>query len=94
MRFEETQLWEIVIPGHIAYTVWYEKIKHLITGHMVFNDSIKGYWKTTPEDSRVFRIACDEQIIKWICEITAEDFNEDCILCYRISNHCLLGYKE
>lgn len=93
MNFEETQLWEIVIPGHIAYSVWYEKIKHLVSGYMILHSDMKGYWKSVQENSRVFRIACTEESIKLICEITAEEFDEECVMCYRVSNYCLMGYK-
>ena len=94
MTFEEMELWEIVIPGNIAYRDWYEKIQHLISGYMLYQAAINGYWKSIEETSRVFRIACDETTIKWICEITAKEFDQDCVMCYRISNHCLLGHKE
>lgn len=96
MRFEEVELWEIMLPSHIEYSVWYEHIQPLlIDGGLIFyNDNLKGYWKSVSEHSRVFRIAATEDSIKKICELTALRFKEECVMAYRVSNKCLMGYTD
>ena len=42
MRFEEVELWEIVLPHSIEYGIWYRLIHHLLIegSFLFFNDSL------------------------------------------------------
>jgi hypothetical protein len=95
MQFEETELWEIIIPSEDkgSLTTWYHVIKSQISG-ITFIKNAYGYWKDQQEENHIVQIACSEEVFKKVLEKTCEHYIQECVMGYKVSNKCIMGYKE
>jgi len=100
MRIEECELWELLIPIERSekpfretFTLFTDDLKGHISGHTVFQ-IVNGQWNSKDEESLVLRFACDRKKIEQIMSIALRIFKQECIMCYKISNLCMMGYEE
>lgn len=90
MRYEETEYWKVIIPATGTIDTWKAVIEGKVTG---FSEMLPEYGENT-EQKNVVVIACSEEVIKKILDATAKHFIQKCVVCYRISNKCIIGYNE
>jgi len=101
------QFWEILVPTmsndlkpfRLRYhRVWDEKVR-VITGGLSIVAPIKGQWVSNAgelfrERMIPVRIACTEEQIEQIADITAVYYNQKAIMYYQISNKVIIKNYE
>lgn len=99
MIYIETELWEILIPSQ-KKEEWENFFNIINTSGITFVDLLfNGLWKNNKNEiisgkHVLIRIACSEEKIKEIMKIVSELYNQEEVLCYKISNKCFIGEKE
>lgn len=91
-------VWEILVPTMMNdnpvrtkhHKEWDKKVKK-ITGGLTITPPTKGYWispdgETIRERMIPVRVMCTEEEINKISDITAQHYNQDAIMFYRISD--------
>ncbi len=103
MRELQTQLWEILVPvadndGHefdiSHHRAWDEQVRQL-TGGLTILRTAKGQWYDAAgnlftEKVIPVRIACDEEKVYQIAEITLSHYGQLAIMAYQISDRALI----
>ncbi len=101
------ELWEILVPTQSNegkpfrtrfHRVWDNKVR-AITGGLTIMAPVKGQWKSLTGElfvERVIpvRIACTEDQIREIVNITIKHYDQLAVMAYRISDKCLIIHKE
>lgn len=98
MIYIETELWEILIPPQ-CNKEWKTFLNTINTSGITFINLVNGLWENKKNeiissDHEIIRIACSEEKIKEIMKIVSELYNQEEVLCYKISNKCFIGEKE
>lgn len=102
-----SQLWEVLVPaadnGGNEFPVdhhqtWDESVRE-ITGGLTIMRSAKGQWEDSSgnlyaEKVIPVRVACDEEKIKNIMEMTLRHYGQLAVMAYRISEHALILEAE
>lgn len=86
MNFHVYKMWDLLIPHWDE--AWYKSLN--IDGIMILGKEY-GYWKNNAEYMTVVRIACTEERIKEIMALSADFFDEDVVLSYKVNDYCLMG---
>lgn len=97
-------LWEILVPtvrrvGGKPYTaryhrVWDARVRELAGGLTIMRPA-KGVWtsstgKVVAERMIPVRIACDEGTIRLVMDLTMEYYDQEAVMAYRVSDHCII----
>lgn len=95
MTYEETYLWELILPTERgSLDTWKAVVAGKITGFTIVSHELPGMWGINEEISMALRIACSEKVIKEILSITADHFIQECVMCHKVSNQAIMGYRE
>lgn len=104
-RIVNTQIWEILVPTQSNegkpfrtrfHRVWDEKVRNIAGGLTVLKPA-KGQWlnkgKLFEERMIPVRIACSEEQIHQIIDITMNYYKQLAVMAYRISEYTIIKEK-
>lgn len=100
-------LWEILVPAHTPkgkeidvahHAKWDEKIVN-IAGGLTILKPVKGAWKSEQsglikEDVIAVRIACTEQQISKIIDVTMDHYSQKAVMVYKVSDTVIIREKR
>lgn len=105
----EKSLWEILVPtvkpgvdGKFFTTryhrVWDDKVRAITSGLTVLTPA-KGQWVSPSGETFVermipVRIVATKEQIEQIISMTLEYYNQEAVLCYKLSNEVILRYRK
>lgn len=94
MLFEETELWEILLPGNKgSINTWYSVILNQVPG-VTFPITPTNDHTPNQEEYMLVTLACNGETFKKVLEKTADHYSIKSIIGHRVSNVCLIGYEE
>jgi len=108
MPSDKPSVWEILVPRKYNdgrpvrirhHRVWDSKVRAIAGGLTILVPTIKGEWVSP--DGKIFvdstipvRIACTQEQIEKIMDITAKHYDQEAVIAYEISTNVLVrDYK-
>jgi len=103
----KTEMWEILVPAsnnkdqnftYEHHKEWDAFVKK-ITGGVTIMKTTKGEWVSPTGQLYIdrmipCRIFCNEEQINMIVDFTIKHYNQEAVLCYRISDNVILKHKS
>lgn len=91
-------LWKILVPDEKGLTLWKNKVRTLAGGLTVVART-EGHWvspfgETFVEPMWLVRIACDEETIEEVADLTANMFHQQAVMFYLVSDRVRLKHYE
>ncbi len=102
------KLWQIFVPTHdndgkeydTAYhRIWDAKVQ-VVAGGLTINKKSRGIWQS-PQTGKMFKeamipvtIYCDKSILLMIAQMTVQHYEQEAVMCYKISDEVLIIKQE
>ncbi len=107
MKEIASELWEVLVPASnnngdeftvVHHQLWDEEVR-LITGGLTIMRTAKGRWEDSQgnlfaETVIPVRVACDEEKVRSIMDLTLRHYGQLAVMAYRISDQALILEAE